>query len=197
MKESDLRAMMRDPRYWRDRDPAFINEVTNGFSRLYAAEHAAPSGRWVPNSEAHPSTNIAGRKFRRPDGSTGVFYPGMSIKDVEWWFPDETRDADIAAAPTPAMRALSVAYAYVPRGGKADQICRKALGMTPIEVDPNERETEAVAREEATAPPANWRETIARAVDDIADAADTHTLAPSRRARIAAGLVPLKLMIGK
>ncbi len=32
----ELKAMMRDPRYWRDRDPAFIRQVTDGFSRLYA-----------------------------------------------------------------------------------------------------------------------------------------------------------------
>lgn len=31
-----LSAMMRDPRYWRDRDPAFVGEVTEGFKRLYA-----------------------------------------------------------------------------------------------------------------------------------------------------------------
>jgi hypothetical protein len=31
-----LSAMMRDPRYWRDRDPAFVGEVTEGFNRLYA-----------------------------------------------------------------------------------------------------------------------------------------------------------------
>ena len=31
-----LSAMMRDPRYWRERDPAFVGEVTDGFKRLYA-----------------------------------------------------------------------------------------------------------------------------------------------------------------
>jgi len=31
-----LSAMMRDPRYWRDRDPAFVGEVAEGFRRLYA-----------------------------------------------------------------------------------------------------------------------------------------------------------------
>ena len=30
-----LRRMMRDPRYWRDRDPAFVQQVTDGFRRLY------------------------------------------------------------------------------------------------------------------------------------------------------------------
>lgn len=33
--EVQLTRMMRDPRYWRDRDPAFIAEVTAGFKRLY------------------------------------------------------------------------------------------------------------------------------------------------------------------
>ncbi|MDO9708694.1 capsid assembly protein [Paracraurococcus lichenis] len=32
--ESALRAMMRDPRYWRSRDPQFIQRVTEGFRRL-------------------------------------------------------------------------------------------------------------------------------------------------------------------
>jgi len=31
----ELKTMMRDPRYWRDRDPAFVRQVTDGFSRLY------------------------------------------------------------------------------------------------------------------------------------------------------------------
>lgn len=33
----DLNAMMRDPRYWRDRDPAFVEKVTAGFQKLYSA----------------------------------------------------------------------------------------------------------------------------------------------------------------
>lgn len=33
--EADLRRMMRDPRYWRERDPGFIARVTEGFRRLY------------------------------------------------------------------------------------------------------------------------------------------------------------------
>ncbi|MBK1658052.1 hypothetical protein E2C05_00160 [Paracraurococcus ruber] len=32
--EGELRAMMRDPRYWRSRDPQFIQRVTEGFRRL-------------------------------------------------------------------------------------------------------------------------------------------------------------------
>lgn len=33
--EADLHAMMRDPRYYRDRDPAFVGKVTEGFQRMY------------------------------------------------------------------------------------------------------------------------------------------------------------------
>jgi hypothetical protein len=33
--EAALTRMMRDPRYWRERDPAFIAQVTEGFQRLY------------------------------------------------------------------------------------------------------------------------------------------------------------------
>jgi len=34
--EAELRAMMRDPRYWRDRDPGYVAQVTEGFRRLFA-----------------------------------------------------------------------------------------------------------------------------------------------------------------
>jgi hypothetical protein len=37
--EADLTRMMRDPRYWRDRDPAFVAQVTDGFQRLYPSQH--------------------------------------------------------------------------------------------------------------------------------------------------------------
>jgi hypothetical protein len=33
--ESELHALMRDPKYWRDKDPATIARVTDGFRRLY------------------------------------------------------------------------------------------------------------------------------------------------------------------
>jgi hypothetical protein len=36
--ESDLARMMRDPRYWRDRDPAFVARVTEGFRRIYPSQ---------------------------------------------------------------------------------------------------------------------------------------------------------------
>jgi hypothetical protein len=35
--EATLSQMMRDPRYWRDRDPDLIAKVTDGFQRLYPA----------------------------------------------------------------------------------------------------------------------------------------------------------------
>jgi hypothetical protein len=33
--EAALTRMMRDPRYWRERDAAFVAQVTDGFQRLY------------------------------------------------------------------------------------------------------------------------------------------------------------------
>ncbi len=36
--EADLARMMRDPRYWRERDPAFVAQVTAGFERLYPSQ---------------------------------------------------------------------------------------------------------------------------------------------------------------
>jgi len=35
LSEDQLKKMMQDPRYWKQRDPAFITKVTNGFRRLY------------------------------------------------------------------------------------------------------------------------------------------------------------------
>lgn len=35
--ENDLQAMIRDPKYWRDKDAAFIEKVSKGFERLYAS----------------------------------------------------------------------------------------------------------------------------------------------------------------
>ncbi len=32
---SEIHSLMRDPRYWRDRDPAVVARVTEGFRRLY------------------------------------------------------------------------------------------------------------------------------------------------------------------
>lgn len=32
---NELQSMMRNPKYWRDRDPAFVKKVTEGFKELY------------------------------------------------------------------------------------------------------------------------------------------------------------------
>ena len=34
-KEEDVRKLMRDPKYWRDQDPATVERVREGFRRLY------------------------------------------------------------------------------------------------------------------------------------------------------------------
>jgi hypothetical protein len=36
--EAGLRALMRDPKYWRDHDPAIVEQVKQGFQRLYPDE---------------------------------------------------------------------------------------------------------------------------------------------------------------
>lgn len=38
VSEDDVRALMRDPRYWRDRDPTVVRRVRDGFQRLYPGE---------------------------------------------------------------------------------------------------------------------------------------------------------------
>lgn len=35
LTEDKLKQMMQDPRYWRDKDPAFVRQVEAGFQRLY------------------------------------------------------------------------------------------------------------------------------------------------------------------
>ena len=40
IKAEDLRTMMRDPRYWRQKDPAFVSKVTDGFRHLYGSVKA-------------------------------------------------------------------------------------------------------------------------------------------------------------
>ena len=37
--EGSLARMMRDPRYWRERDPSFVAQVTEGFRRLYPSQN--------------------------------------------------------------------------------------------------------------------------------------------------------------
>lgn len=36
--EKDVQGMVKDPRYWRDKDPEFISKVTQSFEQLYASE---------------------------------------------------------------------------------------------------------------------------------------------------------------
>ena len=36
--EITLRGMMRDPRYWRERDPSYVAQVTSGFQRMYGEQ---------------------------------------------------------------------------------------------------------------------------------------------------------------
>jgi hypothetical protein len=38
LSEDELRAMMRDPRYWKKRDPDFVSRVSDGFRRLFPGE---------------------------------------------------------------------------------------------------------------------------------------------------------------
>lgn len=35
MDEKDLQSLMRDPKYWRDKDPSIVAKVTEGFKRMY------------------------------------------------------------------------------------------------------------------------------------------------------------------
>lgn len=35
LSEAELRRKMEDPRYWRDEDPAYVNEIHRGFEALY------------------------------------------------------------------------------------------------------------------------------------------------------------------
>jgi hypothetical protein len=35
VSENDLTSMMRDPKYWRDKDPSIVAKVTEGFQRMY------------------------------------------------------------------------------------------------------------------------------------------------------------------
>ena len=36
LSDSDLRRMMRDPKYWRDNDAEYIRKIENGFKKLYS-----------------------------------------------------------------------------------------------------------------------------------------------------------------
>lgn len=36
--ELDLQSMMRDPKYWRDKDPSYVAKVTEGFKKMYGGK---------------------------------------------------------------------------------------------------------------------------------------------------------------
>lgn len=36
LSDSDLRRMMKDPKYWRDQDPEYVRKIENGFKKLYS-----------------------------------------------------------------------------------------------------------------------------------------------------------------
>lgn len=40
LSENQLKELMRDPRYWRDRDPEIIEKVRQGFRRLFPQPEA-------------------------------------------------------------------------------------------------------------------------------------------------------------
>lgn len=43
LNQEELNALVRDPRYWRDRDPAFVKRVADGFRRLYHEQAKEPT----------------------------------------------------------------------------------------------------------------------------------------------------------
>ncbi|MBT5809153.1 MAG: hypothetical protein HOI19_02205 [Rhodospirillaceae bacterium] len=38
-QEAAIRGLMRDPRYWREKDPAYVARVENGFKRLFPGNY--------------------------------------------------------------------------------------------------------------------------------------------------------------
>ena len=36
LSETELRRMMKDPKYWRDQDPEYVRKIENGFKKLYS-----------------------------------------------------------------------------------------------------------------------------------------------------------------
>ncbi|WP_291297609.1 hypothetical protein [Elioraea sp.] len=46
-REGELKTAMKDPRYWRDRDPAFIQSVEAGFKELYPGTSKSGSGERI------------------------------------------------------------------------------------------------------------------------------------------------------
>ena len=38
LSDSDLRRMMRDPKYWRDAEPEYVRKIENGFKKIVFIE---------------------------------------------------------------------------------------------------------------------------------------------------------------
>ena len=36
LSDNDLRSMMQNPKYWRDKDPEYIRKIETGFKKLYS-----------------------------------------------------------------------------------------------------------------------------------------------------------------
>jgi hypothetical protein len=54
-------------------------------------------GEWVAEDRLHPAVNVAGRKWRLPDGRTGVVanhgaLPPPNEPGVQWFFPEMKAD---------------------------------------------------------------------------------------------------------
>lgn len=58
LTEEEVTALIRDPRYWRDRDPAIVQRVTEAFRKLY------------PNALPHPAEAGKCQDGALPDGPT-------------------------------------------------------------------------------------------------------------------------------
>lgn len=69
-------------------------------------EEKAPSnGTWIANADVHPTTNIAGRRFRTTYGREFTYFPGIveaafRMDDLsnperiaEWFFPEDQQEA--------------------------------------------------------------------------------------------------------
>ena len=66
------------------------------------------NGRWVPNEQVHPMTNVAGRKYRTNTGRIGVAYYNILNSEeyvTHWWFePDYSVYSEVPLVPKLPMR---------------------------------------------------------------------------------------------
>lgn len=70
-----LSGMMRDPRYWRHREPDFVARVTEGFQRLF---DTADAKRRAELGQAANASGITGRAHA-PDAMIGHLAPGEIV----------------------------------------------------------------------------------------------------------------------